>query len=876
MRLTEKKQFPSTIAFFVFLAALVAVFAVYFRAIVNWSDYPDFGFSFRSASGLKVIGVVTKHGEQAGLRVGDRILKVNEKDFNTLVELRAIVNWDLGVGNTYLLERDGQQFTIIVQNVSSGFMRSFERSGFPFLLGICYTLIGTLVFLMKPHHRPSWVFFLFAATFGLYLGFMNPVGKVSPLWLEYPILAAQCFTPAVFIHLALTFPQEHRVLFRYPYLQAVPYLVSLALFFMIQQSTRLIYGGPALWTTVSVVYMALGVLFFVGSCLRLHLSAKSQLAKVRARMMLLGFSIAASLPLVDSLANNFLRVYILPGLNYYLPFFVVFPAFVGYSIVKHDLFDIDAIIKRTYGYVLTTGTVAGAYGLFVLISNFVFGGFEFARSPFFPMIFILAFVFLFNPIRNRVQRIIDRVFYRLEYDYQETVHKISETMRSLIGLNEVGKSIMDLALGTMFIDSGSLLLANRAKSEYAPLIRIRELDSRAKLLARLSERDEKAGEEARQTQGIPVKRKEVSAEMNGKRVDLYDKQEFKMQADDPLIHKIGERKRELTIHDILEDPSFEDKRAVCEEKFGQLGATLVVPLIYEDRLTGLISLGQKKSGKFYRKEDINLLMILANQGAVAIENALMIEDVIEKERMEEELSIARDLQQSMLPNRCPEIARFEIASLCIPAREVGGDFFDFIEIGEDKVGLVIADVTGKSVSGALVMSASRSVFRMLSEERLGVGEIMDRANRRTKKDIKSGMFVALLYAVLDSRERMLSLCSAGQTQPLHYSAQKGKAVLVETEGDTFPLGILDEADYKETRVQLGPGDKIVFYTDGIVEAMNKEQEIFGFERLQKLVEESQTMNAATLLKEIMDRVNQFVGEAPQHDDLTAIVVTVNE
>ena len=868
MKLTEKKHLPSTIAFFVLLAALVVVFAFYFRSIVKWSDYPDFGYSFRSATGLKVMGVVTGHGAQAGLQVGDRILKVNGRDYNTVEELRAVMNRELGEQNAYLLEREGHQFTIVVQNIPSGFLRSFERSGFPFLLGICYALIGTLVFLMKPHHRPSWVFFLFATTFGLYLGFFNPVGKISPSWLEYPILIAYCFTPAVFIHLALTFPQEHRVLLRYPYVQFIPYLCSFALFVLISQATRVIAYASKIWSTVTVVYMALGVLFFIGSCLHLRVSAKSQIVKMRARMILLGFSIAASLPLADSLANNFLRVYLVPGFNYYLPFFVVFPAFVGYSIVKHDLFDIDAIIKRTYGYVLTTGTVAGAYGLFILISNLVFGGFEFARSPFFPMIFILAVVFLFNPIRNRVQRVIDRVFYRLEYDYQETVHKISETMRSLIGLDEVGKSIMDLALGTMFIDSGSVLLVNRAKSEYVPLTRFRELDTREKILAKASE-GRKEGKE----QGVED---EVSPEMNGKRVDLYDKPDFKIQADGPLIQKMAERKKELTIHDIQEDPSFEKERAACVESFEQLGATLLVPLIYEDRLTGLISLGQKKSGKFYRKEDINVLTILANQGAVAIENALMIEDVIEKERMEEELSIARDLQESMLPARCPEIARFEIASLCVPAREVGGDFFDFIEIGEDKVGLVVADVTGKSVSGALVMSASRSVFRMLSEEQLGVGEIMVRANRRTKKDIKSGMFVALLYAVLDSNERMLSLCSAGQTQPVHYSAQKGKAVLVETEGDTFPLGILDEVDYKETRVQLEPGDKVVFYTDGIVEAMNKEQEIFGFERLQKLVEESQTMNAEALLKEIMDRVNKFVGEAPQHDDLTAIVVTVTE
>ena len=126
---------------------------------------------------------------------------------------------------------------------------------------------------------------------------------------------------------------------------------------------------------------------------------------------------------------------------------------------------------------------------------------------------------------------------------------------------------------------------------------------------------------------------------------------------------------------------------------------------------------------------------------------------------------------------------------------MGGDFFDFIEMGKDKVGLVIADVTGKSVSGALVMSASRSVFRMLSEEQLTVGEIMNRANRRTKKDIKSGMFVALLYAVLDAKKKKLSLCSAGQTQPILCTSDSSP-VYIETVGDRFPLGIIEDCDYQ--------------------------------------------------------------------------------
>jgi len=350
---------------------------------------------------------------------------------------------------------------------------------------------------------------------------------------------------------------------------------------------------------------------------------------------------------------------------------------------------------------------------------------------------------------------------------------------------------------------------------------------------------------------------------------------LKLPADAPFIQKMAERKKEVTLYDIQEDPFFQDQRTSCEDAFDRLEATLIVPLIYEDRLTGLISLGEKKSGKFYRREDINLLNTLANQGAVAIENALMIEDVIEKERMEEELSIARDLQTSMLPAKCPTIEGFEIAAYSVSAMEVGGDFYDFIDMGENKAGMVIGDVTGKSVSGALVMSASRSIFRMLSEEQMSVSQIMIRANRRTKKDIKTGMFVALLYAVLDANDKTLSLCSAGQTQPIYWSSETGESNLVETKGDTFPLGILEDVGYEETRLELAPGDKVVLYTDGIVEAMNEQEEMYGFDRLLEVVQGAKSMTAELLLKEIIDKVNAFAGGAAQHDDLTIIVISVD-
>lgn len=269
-----------------------------------------------------------------------------------------------------------------------------------------------------------------------------------------------------------------------------------------------------------------------------------------------------------------------------------------------------------------------------------------------------------------------------------------------------------------------------------------------------------------------------------------------------------------------------------------------------------------------------VLSPLAFLGAAAIKYSGLLKHYIVKLRMEEELSVARDLQASMLPAECPRIHGYQIAASSTPAREVGGDFFDFIKVGDNKIGLVIADVTGKSVSGALVMSLSRSVLRTISEADLTVGEIMRRANRQIKRDIKTGMFVALLYAILDAKGRSLQLCSAGQTQPIRLSAESGRADFVETAGDTFPLGILEDADYQETRLELSAGDQVVFYTDGIVEAMNRKQEIFGFQNLLDIVQGAADMDAEQLLHEIIKRVNHFTGGAVPHDDVTVIVLHV--
>lgn len=826
MNMPDKKTLSKV--FFALALVLILITALlYFYNMIQWRNLGDHGFYFRTATGIQVIGVVTEVGRKAGLEVGDRILTINGKRFSNIREFRETLLTEPRAKNIYLIDRKGKQFEVEIINIPIGIKASFSRSGLPFLVGLCYIVIGLLVFLMKPHNRISWIFFLTCSVFGLLVTFLLKLAGMKPAWLATVHIFVYAFTPATFAHLSLSFPKERMIIKKYPYFALLPYVISALVFIGIRVNAREMFDVPKIWSLALMTFMVTSLLFFIGSCFQLWLASPSEIIKLRSKMILLGVAIAASVPILETFINTLFGVHIVPSFNYYLPFLIVFPLSIGYSIVKHNLFDIDAIIKRTYGYVLTTGGIAGVYAVFIFLTNLAFGRFEFTKSPLFPLIFILGVVFFFNPIRNRVQKLIDRVFYRLEYDYQETVRKISEALRSLLHLDQIGRSILDHSVGVMFIESGSVMVLNPKEQLYEPITE----------------------------PSLPVK----------------------IPSDDPLIEKISTGKKEVTLYDIQEDPLFEKVRDACQRTFEQFKATLIVPLIYEDRLTGLISLGNKKSGKFYRREDINLLKTLANQGAVAIENARLMEENVEKSRMEEELKIAHDIQLSMLPEKAPRIEGFSIAARSIPAREVGGDFYDFIEIADNrsrKLGIIVGDVSGKAVSGALVMAASRSIFRVLTETHESVEEVMNRGNLRLQQDVKKGMFVALLYAVLDPKEKTLTFSNAGQVQPILLSPEKSKAEYIDTEGDRFPLGIVKKCNYEATRVQLQPGDILVFYTDGIVEAVNEKGELYGFERFLVSIEAGQELDADKLLEKLLHDVMQFVGRTEQHDDLTTVIVRV--
>jgi len=235
-----------------------------------------------------------------------------------------------------------------------------------------------------------------------------------------------------------------------------------------------------------------------------------------------------------------------------------------------------------------------------------------------------------------------------------------------------------------------------------------------------------------------------------------------------------------------------------------------------------------------------------------------------------EMRVARSIQQGLFPRQIPQVQGHSLAARCQPARETGGDFFDFIELGDDRLGLIIADVAGKGMPATLLMANTRSVWR--AEARLGDGpaETLRRVNRSLWQDMNSNSrsFVTCLYAVLAPLAGEIRLASAGHPLPLRHN----DAGIREIEVYGLPLGLKPDADYDEVTVSINPGDTLLLYTDGVIEAMNSSRQMFGLERLTAFMQREGHGTAEMLVERAWTAARAFSGQAGQDDDITVMVL----
>jgi serine phosphatase RsbU (regulator of sigma subunit)/anti-sigma regulatory factor (Ser/Thr protein kinase) len=333
---------------------------------------------------------------------------------------------------------------------------------------------------------------------------------------------------------------------------------------------------------------------------------------------------------------------------------------------------------------------------------------------------------------------------------------------------------------------------------------------------------------------------------------------------DPLLAYVQNNSGVIEVDRLnLDSPALRDLR--------QAGVQLVVPLLSQSELIGLVSLGQRMSDQEYSSDDRKLLADLAVQAAPALRVAQLVRQqqlaFVEKQRIEQELKVARLIQQTLLPQTVPDIDGYAVTAYYQPAREVGGDFYDFIYFEDGKIGLIVADVTDKGVPAALVMATTRSILRAAAERLVSPGAALARTNDVLTPEIPPKMFVTCFYALLDPATGHLRYANAGHDVPYCYTADG----VVELRATGMPLGLMPGMVYEEKETTLQKDDYVLLYSDGIVEAHNPHREMFGFPRLQALL--ASHADGATVKDYVLEQLATFVGaDWEQEDDVTLVTL----
>ncbi len=309
-----------------------------------------------------------------------------------------------------------------------------------------------------------------------------------------------------------------------------------------------------------------------------------------------------------------------------------------------------------------------------------------------------------------------------------------------------------------------------------------------------------------------------------------------------------------------------------------VNAELLLPLPGRNRLMGLMALGPKRSEAAYTPADLHMLHTLATQTGLAIEVAELAHslaaEAAQRERVNREMEIAREVQERLFPQEMPEIPEATIAGHCRPALGVGGDYYDVFTLEDGRVGLAIGDVSGKGIAAALLMASLRASLRGVSlDNPRDFAKLMDKVNRLVFESSASNRYATFFFAAYDPTTRRLDCVNAGHNPPVVLRCGlDGKTETLRLEADGPVVGLLPFAPYTEQSVVLMPGDLFLMFTDGISEAMTHDDEEWGEERMIAAAEKCRDKTADGVLKDLFDATDAFTAGAPQHDDMTVLVL----
>jgi sigma-B regulation protein RsbU (phosphoserine phosphatase) len=638
--------------------------------------------------------------------------------------------------------------------------------------------------------------------------------------------------PAAWLWFCVDFPNPSKVLF-FRVLRVIFAIPALFLSLLNAASSAWIPARPVPWRAIyEALPNGLGSMVFVGaiffsfaSLFHRFFGETNPDQRRRLRLLLVGLNVGLS-PLGGMVLWTFLtrkslddipQAILIPGLL----LFAVVPLTLAYVVLVERAFDVGVVLRQGLQYAVATRGVQTIRLLIVaalLFFAFRVGGDTTLDTPRRLLRFCIAVgaAFLLSRAFVPILAWVDRRFFREAVDSERLLSELHTNVVSIVDTRQVLETV-----------------ANRiAEALHVPCV------------AAL----------------VPVNGHFVAAHSVGCSA------EAKLPSDSVAVAHLGRGTQNMSL---LRPSLPEPERAALET----LGSELLLPLVHQDRLLGILSLGPKQSEEPYSHGDLRLLESVAVHTGLALENSRLTtavaQEAAQRERIHREIEIAREVQERLLPREGPHVAGLDYAGHCRPALTIGGDYYDFLETPTGEIGFALGDIAGKGVPAALLMASLQASLRGLTAGGVGdLRELMAKLNRLVYDATPKNRFATFVYVLYESETGRLRLCSAGHNASL--LVRNGTVEWIRPRG--IALGLARQATYEQVEITLEPGDRLILYTDGITEARNGEGDEYGEARLAELALGLGEIPAAESLAAIVADVDRFAGETPQHDDLTALVL----
>jgi sigma-B regulation protein RsbU (phosphoserine phosphatase) len=864
---------PTRRPFFLY-SLLVALFAItllyqvrYLPDVVR-NDRIQSPFFFVD-SGSNKITLATPETREYGVHTGDRLLAVNGVPFTGSSVLgRARAERKPGVPMEVTIApkngKDGDQRTIAlpVTAARQNVWDSLSSFVIHILLPAVSLLLGFWVAFRRPQDPMAWLLL------GLMLSFPHVLQSFvvhgwPPGWREagvfYETVLSALFPIIIFLF-GRFFPEPFPRGTRYDRVwRAIQWLCALPFAALTLSGVILEVGSLSDYRSVAgigavldrfepvaqiLAYILVGS-FFAAMGIKQGLS-KSPDAKRRLRFLYWGATAAfvpALLPtmyagLLGKNASEMFPSWLIGVLV--LPL-LLFPLTLTYVIVVQKAMGVGVAIRQGLQYTLARGGIrvlqVAAVAAVVISASTLAANVSHNRVQKTIVILVgIAAYFTIRKTGDGLRTWVDRRFFRENYNAENVLSELSEQVRSVVETKPLLEMVAERISETLHVPQVAVLLGGGGF--YSPAFAMGYLTV--------------------PTVAFPTKTGTamvLKSQKEPARVFLNDR--------DSWVYR--------------EDSISDEERG----KLATLRSELLLPLAVRDKLLGFISLGPKRSEEPYTGSDVRLLKSVAAQTGLALENASLMqtiaEEVAHRERLNREVEIAREVQERLFPQKLPPIRGLDYAGHCRPALGVGGDYYDFLALPHGQLGIAIGDVSGKGIAAALMMASLQASLRSeatRAPENLAaaVGNI----NRLVYEASSSNRYATFFYGQYSPADGRFDYVNAGHNSPLLFRRNGNDHTIARLEPGGTVVGLLEDAQYLQGSVQMRPGDILVAFTDGISEAMNVDDEEWGEERLMEACQTNKDASAEELLKYLFEAATRFAGAAPQHDDMTLVVLRAFE